>query len=244
MYIKEIYRASSTEEEFIEGFIADIAAKSGGRILCTAKALDAATPSFTLTVDGIYRLSFRRDTAKAELAAGGYNVAASRGIISEPYLMFGNSEYYDRTAVRTWKYNIVCNSKTMLLELGSELTDMTQTAVLSMLSFAEGSVSGVSGTLNGASPSEGYFAMQDNTALTLHDRINIAYSPDNPNKVRVSKNKQLYEGNEFAVVSTGMRDCMYVPAGLLYAAGGRQYFSLDAGSYSTDPTTASTVMEV
>lgn len=249
MYINEIYRAFSTEKVFIEGFIADISARSGGRIVCTENNIDADRSTFTLTVDGIYSLLFRREYTKSSLlAVNAYTVNSSKGSESAPRLVFGNANRHDREAVRTWRYKIVSNPKTMLLELGGYLRDMTQTADMSMLSFFEGTSSGVSGARGNPisiPASEGYFVMQDNTTkLTLHDRTDISYSPDTPTRIRMSKNKQLYNGNAFALETTGMRDCMYVPAKLHFVAGGREYVALDSGSYSTNPTTASTIMGV
>lgn len=254
MFKREIYRTITTEDVFVEGFIEDIRAKSEGRIVCTAKDLTQATPAFILTVDGGYSLTFTR-VHSTELAANGWYVGVSRGTTERPFLCTGFQEYWFREIKRTIRYSIISSGRAMLLEFGG-YTDfqMATSPVISILSTKDNGLSGVAMVLANYSAIPTNFALSytDGTELYVHDRTDMQYDTDEPRKLQIAANKQLYDAaryrtGSFVMAVPGLKDCMQVPARLHFIAGGREYYSLDDYTVDfggSDPSRASTVMEV
>ena len=255
MFKREIYRTITTEDVFVEGFIEDIRAKSEGRIVCTAKDLTQATPAFVLTVDGGYSLTFTRENSTT-LAANGWYVSVSRGSTQRPFLCTGSDAYWDRGIERTIRYSIISSGRAMLLEFGgySDFQMMTS-PFISILSTKDNGLSGVAIVPQNYSAIPTNFALNytDGTKLYVHDRTDMQYDTDEPRKLQIAANKQLYDAargitpSSLVMAVPGLKDCMQVPARLHFIAGGREYYSLDDYTVdigASDPSRASTVMEV
>ena len=245
MFKREIFRRYSTESNFVLGFIDDIAQKSGGRIVCTTNGLDRSTPMFALTVDNSYQITFVRDGDRNS-NANGYNVMLSRGYSGQPFIPFGNTAPYDSSANRAFRYNIICNSKAMLLELGGFAAFMTDAPDFSIISTNDG-VAAVGAAEHGQITTNGTMVTKNGTSLYVHDRI-LQYNPETPKKLQISRNKELYDsytGGELAATVPGLHDCMTVPSKLHFIAGGKEYYSLDSGfNIDHEAAEASTVLEV
>lgn len=250
MFVMSQPASTGTEKKFIDNFIYDIETKSRSKVICRAADyhMDDLTPSFTLTVNDVYQITFTRNGDK-DTACNDYFVT-SNILSSVPRLVFGGTQYYATETLRYWQYNIIGSNNALLLEFTSYATPI-ETPDISFVSVYGGGTRAVMSSLGSFSTNPYIYVMSNNYDILetnyLSARTSMEYDSTKPREIRIADNKHMHNlsDDHFVGDIAALKDCMYVPARKNFVTvDGREYFCVCEGNPERDPPLASTVLEV
>ena len=251
MFVMSQPASTGTEKKFIDNFIYDIETKSQGKVVCRSADyhMDDLTPSFILTVNDVYQITFMRNGDKNS-ACNDYYVS-SNILASTPLLAFGGSQQYATETLRYWQYRIIGNSNALLLEFSGYVMPIETSPDVSFVSVYENGVRAVMSSLGSFSSNPYIYVMDSSYDILetnyLSARTSMEYDSTKPREIRIANNKHMHNlaDDHFVGDIAALKDCMYVPARKNFVTiDGREYFCVCGGDPERDPPLASTVLEV
>ena len=233
-YIEKSISVYGTELQFLQAFINAITA-ADSRITCTTDDLETQfetptnTPTFTLSVDGIYTITFRR---YYDLRNGcdGYDVTSST--FTNYSLDFSGSRYgRDDKVTRTWKFAVVANSEGVYLKLAA------YNAILSSpnkkwLSIKNNAISACAVGEGTTSIMSSNFVSTGGQIYRGINRLPYTYNAADLTSVEVIKSKVFVENSTTnrAFETSKIIDSTTVTADKIVSINSTKYYALDSNT--------------
>ncbi len=238
-YIEKSISIYSTELDFLKAFIAAIKASvAGNRITCdctdsdleTQFETETNTPTFTLSVDGIYTITFTRDdvlTANRAL----YKVTSSAftGYIS---LDFSDTRYLpDDKATRTWKFSVMANSEDIYLKIASYDANLNSPN-RKWLSIKNNTISACAVGTGSTNIMSGDFVSTGGQIYKKVDRLPYTYNASDLTKIEVINSKTFVENSTTnrAFETSKIIDSTTVTADQVISINSTKYYALDSNT--------------
>ena len=234
-YIEKSISFFGTELQFLQAFINAITA-ADSRITCTTNNLAAQftdlsnTPTFTLSVDEIYTITFTRYGA---LSSNCYKYIVSSSTYSGDIdLLFSNNSYdYDVKATRTWKFSVMANSESVYLKLAAH------NAILSSpnkkwLSINNNAISACAVGAGTTSIMTSDFVSTGGQVYRKVDRLPFTYNSSDSTKIELIKSKTFVEGSTTnrAFETSKIIDSTTVTADQIISIDSTKYYALDSNT--------------
>lgn len=237
-YIEKSISIYSTELDFLKAFIAAIKASvAGNRITCDCTDSDLAeqfetetnTPTFTLSVDGIYTITFRR-YYDLRSSCKAYDVTSST--FANYGLDFSGSGYgRDDKVTRTWKFVVVANSESVYLKLAA------YNAILSSpnkkwLSIKNNTISAYAVGADSTSIMSSNFVSTGGQIYRGINRLPYTYNAADLTKLEVIKSKVFVENSTTnrAFETSKIIDSTTVTADQIISIDSTKYYALDSNT--------------
>lgn len=233
-YIEKSISIFGTEIEFLQAFINAITA-ADSRITCAtdieAQFADPSnTPSFTLSVGGIYTITFTRDDILSNTSYE-YIVTSSTDSGNIGILFSGSSYYYDVKEIRTWKFAVMANSDGVYLKLAA------YNAILSSpnkkwLSIKNNAISACAVGAGTTSIMTSDFVSTGGQIYRGINRLPYAYNAADLTSVEVIKSKVFVENSTTnRAFETGkIIDSTTVTADQIISINSTKYYALDSNT--------------
>lgn len=233
-YIEKSISIYSTELQFLQAFINAITA-ADSRITCTTKNLETQfetetnTPTFTLSVDGIYTITFRRYYDLRD-SCNKYTITSST--LANYYLDFcsGYCGQNDKVT-RTWKFAVVANSEGVYLKLAA------YNAILSSpnkkwLSIKNNAISAWAAGEGTTSIMSSNFVSTGGQVYTRINRLPYTYNAADLTKLEVIKSKVFVENSTTnrAFETSKIIDSTTVTADQVISINSTKYYALDSNT--------------
>lgn len=236
-YIEKSISIYGTELQFLQAFINAITA-ADSRITCTTDDLetqfaDASNePTFTLSVDGIYTITFKRN---ARLINSDYRYLISCSTFSN-YLSLEfrsntNTAYHDGKATRTWKFAVIANSESIYLKLAGydgNLDSPTE----KWLSINNNNISACNWNSGSNNIMTGGFVTSGGQVYTRINRLPYTYNASDLTSVEVIKSKVFVENTTTnrAFETSKIIDSTTVTADKIISIDSTKYYALDSNT--------------
>lgn len=233
-YIEKSISMYSEELPFLQAFINAITA-ADSRITCTTDDLETQfetptnTPTFTLSVDGIYTITFRR---YYDLRSGctGYYVTSST--FTDYSLDFISDRHgRDDNATRTWKFAVVANNESVYLKLAA------YNAILSSpnkkwLSIKNNTISAWAVGAGSTSIMSSNFVSTGGQVYNKINRLPYTYNASDLTSVEVIKSKVFVENSTTnrAFEASKIIDSTTVTADRIISIDSTKYYALDSNT--------------
>ena len=234
-YIEKSISIFGTELQFLQAFINAITA-ADSRITCTTNDLetqfadDSNTPTFTLSVDGIYTITFTRGY---KLSSSDYRYVVTSSTFDGDLLLYyySGSAAYNATATRTWKFSVVANSEDIYLKL-TRYDGNLNSPVTKWLSIKNNAISACgwnTGTYNIMSSG---FVSTGGQVYTRVDRLPYTYNAADLTKLEVIKSKTFVENSTTnrAFETDKVIDSTTVTADRIISIDSTKYYALDSNT--------------
>lgn len=233
-YIEKTISMYGTELQFLQAFINAITA-ADNRITCTTNDLETQfadtsnTPTFTLSVDGIYTITFTRGRVLSDDNYV-YRVTSSVSNDDSLYLDF-NSGYadYNTKIIRKWRFSVVANSEDIYLKLASGEGDLNSPTIkwFSIKNNAISIYAVKSGSTNIISSD---FKTIGGQEYKKFDRLLYTYNSSDSTKIELIKSKMFVEKGTTnrAFEISKIIDSTTVTAGRDISINSTRYYVLDS----------------
>ena len=231
-YIEKSISMYGTELQFLQAFINAITA-ADSRITCTTNDLETQfadtsnKPTFTLSVDGIYTITFTR---YYELTSSSYRYAVTSSIYSGNLdLDFSNSyNAYNDKVTRTWKFSVVANSEDIYLKLARHDGNLNSPAE-KWLSINNNNISACSWQSGSYNIMTSGFVTTGGQVYKKVDRLPYTYNSSDSTKIELIKSKTFVEGGTTnrAFETDKMIDSTTVTADQIISINSTKYYALD-----------------
>lgn len=231
-YIEKSISMYSTELQFLQAFINAITA-ADSRITCTTDDLETQfadtsnTPTFTLSVDGIYTITFTRNN---KLSSSSYAYLVTSSTYSGSiYLNFSSSSYYYyEKATRTWKFSVVANSEDIYLKLAAYDGNLNSPAAKWLL-IKNNTISVCGVQFGSTNIMSAVFKTTGGQVYTRVDRLPFTYNSSDSTKIELIKSKTFVEGGTTnRAFETGkIIDSTTVTANQIISINSTKYYALD-----------------
>ena len=234
-YIEKSISMYSTELQFLQAFINAITA-ADSRITCTTNDLETQfadtsnEPTFTLSVDGIYTITFTRDYA---LSRTSYNYAVTSSTYSGSISLRFSSSYnaYNDKATRTWKFSVVANSEDIYLKLAANDGNLNSPAA-KWLSIKNNTISACGVQFGSTNIMSSGFKTTGGQVYTRVDRLPFTYNSSDSTKIEQIKSKTFVEGGTTnrAFETSKIIDSTTVTADRDISINSTKYYALDSNT--------------
>ena len=234
-YIEKSISMYSTELQFLQAFINAITA-ADSRITCTTNDLETQfetetnTPTFTLSVDGIYTITFTRNEV---LSSYGYRYVVTSSTFGD-YLnldYYPGSAAYNTKATRTWKFSVMANSENIYLKLARYDAVLSspnkkwlsiRNNAISACAFGEGSTNIMSSN----------FVSSGGQIYKKVDRLPYTYNASDLTKIEVINSKTFVENSTTnrAFETSKIIDSTTVTADQIVSINSTKYYALDTNT--------------
>ena len=233
-YIEKSISIYSTELQFLQAFINAITA-ADSRITCTTKNLETQfeietnIPTFTLSVDGIYTITFTRDYDLRN-SCNKYTITSST--FTNYSLDFISDRHgRDDKAIRTWKFAVVANNESVYLKLAA------YNAILSSpnkkwLSIKNNTISACAVGADSTSIMSSNFVSTGGQIYTRINRLPYTYNAADLTKLEVIKSKVFVENSTTnrAFETSKIIDSTTVTADQVISINSTKYYALDSNT--------------
>lgn len=234
-YIEKSISMYGTELQFLQAFINAITA-ADSRITCTTNDLETQfetstnTPTFTLSVDGIYTITFTRDYILSSTGCR-YVVTSSAysGNISIDYCSSYND--YNAKATRTWKFSVVANSEDIYLKLAAYDKNLNSPTA-KWLSIKNNTISACAVQFGSTNIMSSGFKTTGGQVYTRVDRLPFTYNSSDSTKIELIKSKTFVEGGTTnrAFETSKIIDSTTVTADRDISINSTKYYALDSNT--------------
>ena len=234
-YIEKSISMYSTELQFLQAFINAITA-ADSRITCTTNDLETQfetstnTPTFTLSVDGIYTITFTRDYVLT--STGSRYVVTSSTYSGNLDLNFSSSyNAYNTKATRTWKFSVVANSEDIYLKLARYDGNLNSPAA-KWLSIKNNAISACAVQFGSTSIMSSGFVSTGGQVYARVNRLPYTYNSSDSTKIELIKSKTFVENNTTnrAFETDKMIDSTTVTADQVISINSTKYYALDSNT--------------
>ena len=236
-YTEKTISIFGTEMQFLQAFINAITA-ADSRITCDCTDSDLAAqfadtsnnPTFTLSVDEIYTITFTRYGA---LSSNCYKYIVSSSTYSGniDFLFSGNSYDYDAKGTRTWKFSVMANSESVYLKLAAH------NAILSSpnkkwLSIKNNAISACAVGAGTTSIMTSDFVSTGGQVYQKVDRLPYTYNSSDSTKIELIKSKTFVENSTTnrAFETSKIIDSTTVTADQIISINSTKYYALDSNT--------------
>ena len=233
-YIEKTISMHSEEKPFVQAFINAITA-TDSRITCAtdieAQFADPSnTPSFTLSVGGIYTITFTRDGILSNKSFE-YIVTSSTDSGNIGILFSGSLYYYDVKEIRTWKFSVVTNSNDIYLKLAAYNGNLTS-PTRKWLSIKNNAISACAVGTGSTNIMSGGFVSTGGQIYKKVDRLPYTYNASDLTKIEVINSKTFVENSTTnRAFETGkIIDSTTVTADQIISINSTKYYALDSNT--------------
>ena len=234
-YIEKSISMYSTELQFLQAFINVITA-ADSRITCTTNDLETQfadtsnKPTFTLSVDGIYTITFTRDYKLSD--TGSRYVVTSSTYSGSIDLNFSSSyNAYNDKATRTWKFSVVANSEDIYLKL-ARYDGNLNSPNKKWLSIKNNAISACAVGAGTTSIMTSDFVSTGGQVYARVDRLPYTYNSSDSTKIEQIKSKIFVEGGTTnrAFETSKIIDSTTVTADRNISINSTKYYALDSNT--------------
>lgn len=233
-YIEKTISMYSEEKPFVQAFINAITA-TDSRITCTTDieaqfADDSNTPSFTLSVGGIYTITFTRDGILSNKSVE-YIVTSSTDSGNIGILFSSSLYYYDVKEIRTWKFSVVTNSENIYLKL-AKYNAALSSPDKKWLSINNNTISACAFGTGSTSIMSSGFVSSGGQIYKKVDRLPYTYNASDLTNVEVIKSKVFVENSTTnrAFETSKIIDSTTVTADQIISINSTKYYALDSNT--------------
>ena len=234
-YIEKSISMYSTELQFLQAFINAITA-ADSRITCTTNDLETQfadtsnKPTFTLSVDGIYTITFTRDYTLSNTSYK-YVVTSSTYSGSIDFYFSSGSNAYNTKATRTWKFSVVANSEDIYLKLARYDGNLNSPAA-KWLSIKNNTISACAVQFGSTNIMSSGFVSTGGQVYKKVDRLPYTYNSSDSTKIELIKSKTFVEGSTTnrAFETDKMIDSTTVTADRDISINSTKYYALDSNT--------------
>lgn len=234
-YIEKSISMYGTELQFLQAFINTITA-ADSRITCTTDDLAAQfetetnKPTFTLSVDGIYTITFTRDY---KLSDTGSRYAVTSSTYSGSIDLNFSSSYnaYNDKATRTWKFSVVANSEDIYLKLAKYDGNLNSPNA-KWLSIKNNTISVCGVQFGSTNIMSAAFKTAGGQVYARVDRLPFTYNSSDSTKIEQIKSKTFVEGGTTnrAFETSKIIDSTTVTADRNISINSTKYYALDSNT--------------
>lgn len=235
-YIEKTISMYGTELQFLQAFISAITA-ADNRITCLTNNLETQftdtsnNPTFTLSVDGIYTITFTRGSV---LSDDNYIYKVTSSVLKDnsSYLDLQYSSYsdYNVKTIRKWRFSVVANSEDIYLKLASQNGNLNSPIVewLSIKNNAISIYAVKSGSTDRIISSD--FKTIGGQVYKKVDRLLYTYNSSDSTKIELIKSKMFVEKGTTnrAFEISKIIDSTTVTAGRDISINSTRYYVLDS----------------
>lgn len=233
-YIEKTISMYSEEKPFVQAFINAITA-TDSRITCATDieaqfANDLNTPSFTLSVDGIYTVTFTRNASLG--SASSYYSITSSAYSNSSTFSFSNNPYTKNTIVtRTWRFSVVTNSNDIYLKLAAYDANLNSPN-RKWLSINNNTISACAVGTGSTNIMSGDFVSSGGQIYKKVDRLPYTYNAADLTKLEVIKSKVFVENSTTnrAFETSKIIDSTTVTADQIVSINSTKYYALDSNT--------------
>ena len=233
-YIEKTISMYSEEKPFVQAFINAITA-TDSRITCTtdieAQFADPSnTPSFTLSVDGIYTITFTRNSSLYGTSSG-YPITSS-AYSSDSSFSFSNNPYAEDTkTTRTWRFSVVTNSNDIYLKLAAYDANLNSPN-RKWLSIKNNTISACAVGTGSTNIMSGGFVSTGGQVYQKVDRLPYTYNSSDSTKIELIKSKTFVENSTTnrAFETSKIIDSTTVTADQIISINSTKYYALDSNT--------------
>ena len=233
-YIEKTISMYSEEKPFVQAFINAITAIDS-RITCATDieaqfADDSNTPSFTLSVDGIYTVTFTRNSSLG--SASSYYSITSSAYSGGSTFSFSNNPYTKNTIVtRTWRFSVVTNNNDIYLKLAAYDANLNSPDK-KWLSINNNAISACAVGTGSTNIMSGDFVSSGGQIYKKVDRLPYTYNASDLTSVEVIKSKVFVENSTTnrAFETSKIIDSTTVTADQIISIDSTKYYALDSNT--------------
>ena len=234
-YIEKSISIYGTELQFIQAFINAITA-ADSRITCTTDlaaqfANTSNKPTFTLSVNDIYTITFTRDYYSDDTASTYY--ITSPIFNGSTYVNFSSSyARYNDKRTRTWKFSVMTNDENIYLKLARYDGNLNSPAI-KFLSIRNNTILAcASGTDSTSSIMSSNFVSTGGQVYTRINRLPYTYNAADLTKLEVIKSKVFVENSTTnrAFETSKIIDSTTVTADQIISINSTKYYVIDSNT--------------
>lgn len=234
-YTEKTISIFGTEIEFLQAFIAAITA-ADSRITCTTNDLetqfanDSNTPSFTLSVDGIYMVTFTRSSS-LDSSSSNYPITSSAYSGNSPFSFSNNPYAKDTRVTRTWRFSVVTNSNDIYLKLAAYDANLNSPNK-KWLSIKNNAISACAVGTGSTNIMSSGFVSSGGQVYQKVDRLPYTYNASDLTKVEVINSKTFVENGTTnrAFETDKIIDSTTVTADQIISINSTKYYALDSNT--------------
>ena len=232
-YIEKSISIYGTELQFLQAFINAITA-ADSRITCTTNDLETQfetstnTPTFTLSVDGIYTITFTRSDKLSSISCYKYVVTSSTYSGNLDLNFFGSSSYYYNKATRAWKFSVVANSEDIYLKFAAYNGNLNSPDI-KWFSIKNNAISACAVQFGSTNIMSSGLVSTGGQVYTRVNRLPYTYNSSDSTKIELIKSKTFVENNTTnrAFETDKMIDSTTVTANQVISINSTKYYALD-----------------
>lgn len=233
-YIEKTISMYSEELPFLQAFINAITA-TDSRITCAtdieAQFADPSnTPSFTLSVGGIYTITFTRNGILSNKSFG-YIVTSSTDSGNINLIFSSSLYYYDVKEIRTWKFAVMANSENIYLKL-AKYNAALSSPDKKWLSINNNTILACAVGTGSTSIMTSDFVSTGGQVYKKVDRLPYTYNAADLTKLEVIKSKVFVENSTTnrAFETIKIIDSTTVTADQVISINSTKYYALDSNT--------------
>ena len=236
-YIEKSISVYGTELQFLQAFINAITA-TDSKITCDCTDSDLAaqfetpgnTPSFTLSVGGIYTITFTRDAISSNKAFE-YKVTSSTDSGNIDLLFSSDLYNSDVKEIRTWKFSVVTNSENIYLKLAKHNAALSSPDK-KWLSINNNAISACAFGTGSTNIMSSNFVSSGGQIYKKVDRLPYTYNAADLTKVEVINSKTFVENSTTnrAFETSKIIDSTTVTADQIISINSTKYYALDSNT--------------
>ena len=235
-YIEKSISIYGTELQFLQAFINAITA-ADSRITCTTNDLETQfadtsnKPTFTLSVDGIYTITFTRSDKLSSISCYKYVVTSSTYSGNLDLNFFGSGSYYYNKATRAWKFSVVANSEGIYLKLAVFNGNLNSPAA-KWLSIKNNTISACAVQFGSTNIMSSGFVSTGGQVYTRVDRLPFTYNSSDSTKIELIKSKTFVENETTnrAFETSKIIDSTTVTADQIISINSTKYYVIDSNT--------------
>lgn len=231
-YIEKSISIYGTELQFLQAFINAITV-ADSRITCTTNDLETQfetstnTPTFTLSVDGIYTITFTRDYV---LTSTGSRYVVTSSAYNGDLILYYSSSYiaYNAKTTRTWKFSVVANSEDIYLKLAAYDGNLNSPNA-KWLSIKNNTISACAVQFGSTNIMSSGFKTTGGQVYASINRLPYTYNSSDSTKIELIKSKTFVEGGSTnrAFETSKIIDSTTVTADRDISINSTKYYALD-----------------
>jgi hypothetical protein len=233
-YIEKSISIFGTELQFLQAFINAITA-TDSRITCATDieaqfADDSNTPSFTLSVDGIYTVTFTRNSSLGSDSS--YYSVTSSAYSGGSTFSFSNNPYAkDARVTRTWRFSVMANSEDIYLKL-ARYDAILSSPNKKWLSIRNNAISACAVGTGSTNIMSGDFVSTGGQIYKKVDRLPYTYNASDLTKIEVINSKTFVENSTTnrAFETSKIIDSTIVTADQIISINSTKYYALDSNT--------------
>lgn len=236
-YTEKTISIFGTEIEFLQAFINAITA-ADSRITCDCTDSDLAAqfadtsnnPTFTLSVDEIYTITFTRNSSLYGTSSY-YSITSSAYSVDSTFSFSNNPYEKDTRVTRTWRFSVVTNSENIYLKL-ARYDENLSSPNKKWLSIRNNTISACAVGAGTTSIMTSDFVSTGGQVYTRINRLPYTYNAADLTKLEVIKSKVFVENSTTnRAFETGkIIDSTTVTADQIISINSTKYYALDSNT--------------